>query len=615
METTIMKSLRTLKQFGRRLAVWMTSAALALALGACGGGSDDTAGSSSGEVVIGLTDAEGDFLSYTVDVISITLTRADGSVVETLPLSTRVDFAQYTEMTEFVTAATIPSGIYTSARLRIDYSNADIQVEKGGVAVAAIARDTLGNTLSTLELDVRFDENRAIVILPGVPAHLTLDFNLAASNQVDTTPATPVVTVEPFLIADVNPQAPKTHRVRGPLRSVDVADSSFRIGIRPFLQMGGEHGGLTVNTNSATAFEIDGTAYDNADGLVALAARPAGTAVVAVGDLQVQLHRFVAREVYAGSSVPYGTSDVVTGSVIARSGDLLTVRGATLVRADGTFTFRDTVEVQIGDATKIVKQASPAATPTKADISIGSHVTAFGSLQTGGGTPLLDAGDGLARLLVTSVRGSVNSVSSGSLEMAVQFINGRPVSFFNFAGTGTSAAQDADPLHYEVALGLLTGNGLTAGTPVRVKGFVKPFGAAPADFNALTVVNLATTESDLRMAWNPATGAPFTTLNAGGLTLNTDGVGLVHHLWRDGVVTDLLSLPKAPVVTPRDATHGLYAIGYQGSVQVYTQFDQYQLALGERLGAGQKARAFGARGVFDDSAVELSASSTFAALQ
>ena len=69
-------------------------------------------------MVIGLTDQEGDFHSYTVDVLSLTLTKLNGAVVETLPLNTRIDFAQYTEMTEFLTAATIPSGVYVKAQMQ-----------------------------------------------------------------------------------------------------------------------------------------------------------------------------------------------------------------------------------------------------------------------------------------------------------------------------------------------------------------------------------------------------------------------------------------------------------------------------------------------------------------
>ncbi|MGD8379136.1 MAG: hypothetical protein PVI56_05980, partial [Gammaproteobacteria bacterium] len=45
-----------------------------------------------GQIYVGLTDADGDFLSYTVDVTSLTLKRADGTTVEALPHSTRVDF-------------------------------------------------------------------------------------------------------------------------------------------------------------------------------------------------------------------------------------------------------------------------------------------------------------------------------------------------------------------------------------------------------------------------------------------------------------------------------------------------------------------------------------------
>ena len=56
-------------------------AGLLLLLGGCSGDSGD-----SGKVQISLTDAAGDFYSYAVDVSSIQLKRADGAMVETLPL-------------------------------------------------------------------------------------------------------------------------------------------------------------------------------------------------------------------------------------------------------------------------------------------------------------------------------------------------------------------------------------------------------------------------------------------------------------------------------------------------------------------------------------------------
>jgi hypothetical protein len=41
------------------------------------------------------------------------------------------------DLTEFVTAATIPSGTYVSATLNLDYTNADIQVDDGNGAPVA----------------------------------------------------------------------------------------------------------------------------------------------------------------------------------------------------------------------------------------------------------------------------------------------------------------------------------------------------------------------------------------------------------------------------------------------------------------------------------------------
>ena len=40
------------------------------------------------------------------------LKKADGSTVETLPVKTRVDFAELVDLKEFLTAATIPNGSY-----------------------------------------------------------------------------------------------------------------------------------------------------------------------------------------------------------------------------------------------------------------------------------------------------------------------------------------------------------------------------------------------------------------------------------------------------------------------------------------------------------------------
>ena len=61
---------------------------------------------SCGTLMVGLTDADGDFLSYSVDVVSLSLRKADGTVVQALPTRQRVDFAGLVDLTELVTVAT-----------------------------------------------------------------------------------------------------------------------------------------------------------------------------------------------------------------------------------------------------------------------------------------------------------------------------------------------------------------------------------------------------------------------------------------------------------------------------------------------------------------------------
>jgi len=606
---------------GRRVFHFLLGILLALSLAGCGGGSDGGGSSSggggqtpSGEVVIGITDAEGDFISYSVDVLSLTLTKASGAVVETLPLKTRVDFAQYTEMTEFVTAATIPSGVYTGAKIRLDYSNADIRVEDAsGQAVAAVVKDPNGQPISTLELTVKLDDRASLLIVPGVPAHLTLDFNLKASNTVNTGVSPPVVTVQPFLVAQVNQEDPKTHRIRGPLKSVNLNNSSYQVILCPYHRLTGDFGTLTVLTGQDTVFEIDGVSYKGAEGLSKLAAKPFGTATVAVGDQHMGFRRFVAQEVYAGSSVAYGTNDAVTGSVIARNGDNLTLRGATLVRKEGTVIFNDNVTIQLADSTIVTGQGTHGTVYTIDDISVGQHISALGALSGSPGSYLLDAKQGLVRLQATVLTGTVNNLSSGSLNLNLQTINGRKVSLFNFAGTGTTSADDADPANYQVSTGTLNLSGLSSGTPVRVRGLVRPFGQGPPDFIAWTIVNTANLPATLFFDWNPASGTPFSSVSPTGITLNTAGAGPLHHVLRGWVWTDVL--PNSPVVQPKSASLPLYAICYQGSVQLYTQFDAYSQALQTSLSSGKKARLLSAYGTFTDATTTLDATRVFAAFQ
>jgi hypothetical protein len=227
----------------------------------------------------------------------------------------------------------------------------------------------------------------------------------------------------------------------------------------------------------------------------------------------------------------------------------------------------------------------------------------------------LDARTGLVRLLVTSVAGTVNATGAGSLEMNVQRIDGRRITLFNFAGMGTSSATDADPTHYQVATGALSLTGLTAGTPVRVLGFVTHFKTAPPDFTAQTVVNLTDHPTTLVVNWRPPTAGPFSSNTDAGLVLNLAGVGPAHYVWRGPVATDLVGLGLSPTITPNDPNSGLFALGSSGQVQVFTQFHDYRLALAQHLAQGQLANTIGAHGIYTDSSVTITADQIYTVLQ
>lgn len=567
---------------------------------------DEKKQADNGEVVIGLTDAEGDFATYTVDVVSLKLTKANGAVVDTLPLTTRVDFAQYTEMTEFLTVATIPSGTYVKASMVLDYSNADIQVEDAdgnAVPVSSIV-DGNGNSITQLEVDVRLEGRNQLTIVRGVPAHLTLDFDLKASNSWAS--GTGALTVQPFLLAELDVEKFKTHRVRGPLESVNVNAGTFDIIIRPFVYaLSGTHhqfGDMTVTTTNSTVFDIDGESYEGNAGLVALDAKADLTAVVAIGEIKRNPLRFEATEVRAGSSVPGGTQDAVTGNVIARTGDTLTVKGATLIRTNGSAVFNDEVVVQLGDMTTVKRQLSLANTYTIDDVSVGQRVTILGTLTDDVAPQLeMDAGltmAGHVQMQITTLRGSVAGNSGGNLAIDLQAIDGRRVALFDFSGTGDVAGNDADPAQYEIDTGSLNVAGLTVGAPVKVRGFVRPFGQAPKDFEAQTIVDVTAVAGVLAVNWNPAS-APALDVSSTGMTLNLTGVGLFHHMVRGWVATDLTQLSVDTQIQPENG-NGLYWINQAGTHQLFLSYAGFATELNDRLNLGAKVKGLGAAGKFDD---------------
>ena len=577
-----------------------------LVLNACGGGMGDSpsasnapppsssgCGSDCNTVFVAMTDADGDFLSYTVDVVSLKLKRPNGTVVETLPATTRIDFAQYVDLTELLTVGTVPNGAYSGATLRLDYGNADITVEKGGMPVAAQPVDASGNPLGVVDVSVTLDNRHHLVVSPGRPSLLSFDFNLAASNSVDLTTTPAKVTVTPALVASLDFVDQKDLRVRGPLVSVDAAAGTYVADVRPAYGRSMKFGQVTVHTDANTTFEVNGTNYMGSAGLAAMAAAGEGTATVAFGTLTTQTREFDAATVHAGTSVPGAGVDTVLGEVIARTGDVLTVGGATVVRnSDGEHFARGRVQVTIGPNTRVVKGGTlPAETATPGDISVGQSIVAFGAATPVSSTSMsgdwtLDATAGRVRMNPTPIFGFVKQASTGALTLQLDSIAGRRVSTFDFAGTGTSAAQDADPMNYEVATGTLNLSGASVGEPTKLIGFPTAFGMAPPDFDARTLVDFPRLPAMLTLSFGPdGTTAPFSSQDAASLVLNlaNPDIGRLHFLNVGPRVLDLLALPDSPGIVPPDNGPTAYLIVMRDESHAFHDFGDFVADLGTRL--------------------------------
>ncbi len=571
--------------------------ATVLVAGCGGNGSDATP--DTGEVVVGITDAAGDFVRYELDVVSLALTRANGTEVETIPLETRIDFADLTDLTEFLTAATVPSGSYVAGSLRVDYTDATIWVEgEDGEPVEARAVDGDGQPLGALDLAVHLSDRNRLVVAPGIPAHMTLDFDLAATHEVDLGAVPPQVTVDPVLVADVDLERPKPHRVRGPLVETDEDTQTFVIAIRPHWFRNPDLGRLLVSTTAETVYEVDGVSARGDAGFDLLAGKPSGTAVVAVGDLDPTSRSFRASEVYAGSSVPGGELDVFTGVVMARSGDTLTVDGATLDR-DGALYLGRTVTVPLAEGTRVTRQGDPDGGHGSGEISVGQRVRVFGTYD-----PATDTlTPSLVRLLITRIAGTVAEVTpasgetDGELVLALQHIQGRSPNRFSFDGTGATTEDDADPLAYQTNTGPLSLASVDVADPVRVFGFVTPFGAAPPDFDAVSVADASGAVARMRVVWmEPDSGA--LTAGADDLVLDLTHAGPLHHVFRNGIASELSPDP-APVVAPEHPDRGVFALKRGRPTTVYTRFADFSAALQSALDDGASPTFLGALGAFD----------------
>lgn len=608
----------------RKLASWMTMLLVAVILAACGGGAGTTTNqdpgttaacdpndastfAECGTVMVALTDGNGDFLNYTVDVLSLTLETANGRVVETLPNKTRINFTDYVDLAELVTVANIPPAVYVSGTISLDYEDAEVYVEADGVSKEAVVKDLNGATLTQTRLKIELSNRDHLVVTRGRPALLQLDFDLDASHSVDIDPIPAEAISEQFVIAEVAPVDEKEIRVRGPLVEVSADEMTYTVAIRPFHDRVGDFGRIKVHVTNETEFEVDEVMYLGVAGLRALDAAGRGTPTLAKGTLNVADREFTADIVLAGSSVPGIDRDAVIGNVIARNGNFLTIRGATIVPTDLRAHFHDDVVVEVGPDTKVFKDGDRVSDLTIDAISIGQRVTIRGNKPTPTTDALapqilFDATHGSVRMHVTHLSGIVNAVRPEETDITLHSIDRRRVQIFDFSGTGVSELEDADPDNYTVATGNLTLADFAAGKPIVARGFPTAFGTAPPDFTGRTIIDYTDVHSVLGIGWGAlGTAMPFSEITAERLLLNNRNpdIDQRHYIKQGPVLIDLTALDSDTTIVPRETGRLAFYIKSADSLRMYSDFADFADDLSMSLFDGDRARSMHARGKYD----------------
>jgi hypothetical protein len=596
-----------------------------------------------------LADDAGPFTSYVVTVDSVVLVGKLNGAVSAVAVPETVDFTKLQNLSELWATASLPVDTFTSAIITLDYTNAQISVMVNGAPVKATIVDPSGVTPTTVAVTVSFDTSNALTLLPTFATsnalRLAVGLDLAASNKVDLTTSPPTVTVKPFMSISTTASDNKLIRVRGPLINSSVNSDTYTVVVRPFFDEVNSLGTMTLFNDANTIYTLGGITYVGSSGLTQLSQTSAGSTVTAAyatfeptptPAAGVSAGIFHPVYVVAGGTLEDFFTYGLEGDVIARSGNVLTVRGATLFANLAQVVQYENVDSQvtIGPATQVTADGVTSLGPLNFNsISVGQHITARGlySLSAAGVTMLDSTGSsadtGSVRIQSTEVFGSLISSASGSLALNLQAIENWPSSIYNFAGNGVSAAQDPTAANYLVNTGALTLPAAAAGDPLWIDGFTSPFSLAPPDFIAEAVNAEPTVPASLVVAWTgTGTAAPFATLTSSGLTIDLANAAFGSGSLRIGADTiDIKTLSVNPTIVPAaavPASNGLplfspvFSVGpgaiaesATASILSFNGFAAYVTQLTTTFATPTPATQFVARGLYNASSNTFTASS------
>jgi hypothetical protein len=561
--------------------------ALSVLLGACGKNSIPPPGTP----VLTLSGSNTRFAGYVVAIDSITLSGANGVYATPIVTPETVDLVTIANVGELMAAPAVPAGTYTSATLTLDYTNSYIWLEYNGVLVHVIPQAPGGSATSTAVVTITFDPANPLVITNGQSSRLAINLDLDAFNSLTVTASGLVDTVQPFVVMSEAPADATPLRARGLF--VYTQSSGFVMNIRPFNDLVSALGGVTVNTNAQTYYNINGTAYIGAAGLAALTGLPQNVTLAAYGTLDSVANigitpSFTASIVLGGTSLESPLEDHLFGVVSARSGDSLTIRGVLYITALGATSYLSSATVIIGPNTVVSKDgfAVPGLSPQS--ISVGQRIDVGGVSSFNSSNYLtLNATAGQVLLLNTRAWGVLSTAQPNSLTMDLSTLANFTPTGFNFTGTATGGGA-VSPLAYPVNTGTIDESGTAAGTLLAVDGFVAPFGTAPPAFDATTITPGSATEQTLVVEWiNGGATAPFTSISASGLVIdlaNAD-LGLVHSITTGPQPLDIKTLPLNPpfTITTTGATGALMlAVGSTAlatGMSVYNSASAFATAL------------------------------------
>jgi hypothetical protein len=512
----------------------------------------------------------GAFATYQVNLDSLTLTGKNVGVITAVGAVETVDFTKLNDISELWDAASVPNDTYTSATLVLDYTDANIAVIKNGAPTQATVHDTEGATVTTQTINITFDPDHPLVIAPTYAStsalRLALAFDLAVSNEVNNSGASPVVVIRPFVTAATSASDTKQVRVRGPLINSSINVGTYSVYIRPFFDEINSLGALSMFSSPTTEYLINGVWYKGNAGLTEVSQLSAGTTMTAAYTTYeptpdvaqaTSAGKFNANYVVVGSTLEDYYTQGLEGDVIARSGNTLTIRGATVQFNDGTSLYYEGNSiVTLGSGTIVTADDTPSVTGLDyRSISSGQHIIARGiySLSSTGVASLDATGTsstntGSVRIIQTPIFGTLVSAGAGGLVMDLGSITYWPASSYNFAGSGHVSLAA-----YEVDTGdLALPAGTVAGSNVWLNGFTSAFGAAPPDFLAFSINSEMSVPAQLQAEWSGAvTSTQFSPEAETGMAINLADktLGSAEILIGEEVI-DVKSLASSPLILP-----------------------------------------------------------------